>query len=174
MTYTTHHVEDPCQTRFDCAPHRTAPHLAWRWHRAQGPGHRTDNKPKRLMSDLSQISHPIRSGSACRSQGTALGRPFDRLMANGVDPRHIPNQAKMASSACIASASSYQTNSTRYLGRIRCASGSAPPALTSPSEKLVCMSFTLGRLSNTSRANCEKLSRSRATTCSSNVPVPLM
>ena len=60
------------------------------------------------------------------------------------------------------------------LAHRRCASGSAPLALTSPSEKLVCMSFTFGRFSSTSRANCEKLSRSRATTCSSKVPVPLM
>ncbi len=55
-----------------------------------------------------------------------------------------------------------------------CVSGSAPAAFTSPSEKLVCRSFTLGRCSRTSRANCEKASRSRATTCNSKVPVPLM
>ena len=46
--------------------------------------------------------------------------------------------------------------------------------LTSPSEKLVCMSFTLGKFSSTLRVNCEKLSRSLATTCSSNMPLPLM
>lgn len=53
-------------------------------------------------------------------------------------------------------------------------SGSAWLDLISPSEKLVCMSFTLGRFSSVLRANCAKLSRSRATTCSSKVPVPLM
>jgi hypothetical protein len=56
----------------------------------------------------------------------------------------------------------------------RCASGMAPPALTSPNEKLVCRSFTLGRLISTSRANWLNEFRSRLTTCSSKVPVPLM
>ena len=46
--------------------------------------------------------------------------------------------------------------------------------LTSPSEKLVCMSFTFGKFSSTVRVKCEKLSRSLATTCSSNMPLPLM
>ena len=52
--------------------------------------------------------------------------------------------------------------------------GKAPAALTSPKEKLVCRSFTLGRLISTSRANWLKVFRSLLTTCSSNVPVPLM
>ena len=52
--------------------------------------------------------------------------------------------------------------------------GKAPAALTSPKEKLVCRSFTLGRLINTSRANWLKVFRSLLTTCSSKVPVPLM
>ncbi|MCY1377907.1 hypothetical protein D9M69_655040 [compost metagenome] len=56
----------------------------------------------------------------------------------------------------------------------RCDNGSALPDFTSPSEKLVCRSFTLGRLINTSRANWLKWLRSRLTTCSSNVPEPLM
>jgi hypothetical protein len=50
----------------------------------------------------------------------------------------------------------------------------APPALTSPNEKLVCRSFTLGRLISTSRANWLNEFRSRLTTCNSKVPVPLM
>ena len=52
--------------------------------------------------------------------------------------------------------------------------GKAPAALTSPKEKLVCRSLTLGRLINTSRANWLKVFRSLLTTCSSKVPVPLM
>ena len=65
--------------------------------------------------------------------------------------------------------------SAPYLIRVpRCDSGRALLAFTSPSEKLVCRSFTLGRLIRYLRANCEKLSRSRDTTCSSKVPAPLM
>src|SRR3990167_1910261 len=56
----------------------------------------------------------------------------------------------------------------------RCDNGSAPADLTSPSEKLVCRSFTLGRLISTSRAKRLKWLRSGQTTCSSKVPEPLM
>ena len=56
----------------------------------------------------------------------------------------------------------------------KCPKGSALLAFTSPREKLVCRSFTLGRLISTSRANWLKLLRSWLTTCSSKVPVPLM
>ena len=56
----------------------------------------------------------------------------------------------------------------------RCASGSAAPAFTSPSEKLVCRSLTLGSVSSVSRHSLENASRSVAITCSSNVPEPEM
>ncbi len=54
------------------------------------------------------------------------------------------------------------------------ASGSAAPALTSPSEKLVCRSFTCGKFNSTSSDSFENASRSVAITCSSNVPAPEM
>lgn len=60
------------------------------------------------------------------------------------------------------------------LSQVKCDNGNATGAFTSPNEKLVCKSFTCGKFNNTSRANWLKLSRSRDTTCNSNVPVPLM
>jgi hypothetical protein len=56
----------------------------------------------------------------------------------------------------------------------RWSSGRAPPAFTSPSEKLVWMSFTLGSFSSVLMEKRENASRSVAITCSSKVPVPEM
>ena len=56
----------------------------------------------------------------------------------------------------------------------KCPNGNTPLPFTSPNEKLVCKSFTLGKFISTCRANWLKVLRSRDTTCNSNVPVPLM
>jgi len=115
------------------------------------------------------------------------GGMFRHCAASGPTAQHLPQRPgadqgpapartglRPAAGALPESAESYLIYSIYARTRARCVSGRAPLAFTSPSEKLVCMSFTLGRLSSTSRANNEKLSRSRATTCSSKVPVPLM
>ena len=118
-------------------------------------------------------------------------------MKKNVEDRACPGLASTVLSAhrfrnannghpCMRGSHKTRAKRAKVIGRIdrtraaprryfaRCPSGSALLAFTSPSEKLVCRSFTFGRFIKCCRAKAEKPFRSCATTCNSKVPVPLM
>jgi len=111
--------------------------------------------------------------SKCR-KGTAIdSAPWTQH--HGVGNAHAANGAAMPPEVASWCRPSPTRGRARRAGQgPRWVSGSAAPAFTSPSEKLVWRSFTCGRFSSVSSEKRENASRSVAITCSSNVPEPEM
>ncbi len=128
--------------------------------RAAGPARSPASRPARTPPAPPPPAGQARRATG-RDRGTASPRRF--LLAPG------------GTSSCELRGAALRPHGIATNRQVdKCLSGQLLLAFTSPSEKLVWMSFTLGRLISTWRANWEKVSRSRETTCSSKVPAPLM
>lgn len=167
-------LRDKCRTKW-----RTA---TWVWHASGGGGLHPETRFRgrpatlRALRGRKRRSAPAIDGRCCGCRGWKSGaaEPGCRVPQRRKPSAHALNWTSLCEAVAVpmcrvgaprgAAAQVPRVAAELVLLLNRWDNGSALPDFTSPSEKLVCKSFTLGKLSSTSRANWLKWFRSRLTT----------